>query len=161
MNDWATFFQGELGAAAALAGLLFVALSVNQKRILELGRTADRGAEALVMLFLVIVVTSLGLLPGQAPRLLGIEILALGIAACCATILLQRSYLRNLEYHHAHRTKYLAALNNLSVGLITIAGLVTLLTGTSAGLYILASGILLSFAAVGTNAWVLLIEISR
>jgi hypothetical protein len=34
------FFFGELGAAAALAGLLFVSISVNQERILELGRMA-------------------------------------------------------------------------------------------------------------------------
>jgi hypothetical protein len=48
------FFQGELGAAAALAGLLFVSMSVNQTKILELGRMADRGLEALAILFVVI-----------------------------------------------------------------------------------------------------------
>jgi len=47
MGAWDTFFQGELGAAAALAGLLFVSVSVNQTKILELGRMADRGLEAL------------------------------------------------------------------------------------------------------------------
>jgi hypothetical protein len=161
MNDWSAFFQGELSAAAALSGLLFVALSVNQKRILELGRTADRGAEALIMLLLVIIVTSLGLIPGQPPRLLGCEILALGMAAVYAIRRLQRSYLANHAHHHANRTKCLVAVNNLSVGLITIAGLVLLLTRNSAGLYILSPGILVSFVAVGTNAWVLLIEINR
>jgi len=50
MPGWDNFFQGELGAAAALAGLLFVSVSVNQARILELGRMADRGLEALAML---------------------------------------------------------------------------------------------------------------
>jgi hypothetical protein len=29
LSAWATFFQGELGAAAALAGLLFVSVSMN------------------------------------------------------------------------------------------------------------------------------------
>ena len=56
MDGWANFFLGQLGASAALAGLLFVSVSVNQARILELGRMADRGLEALVTLFLVTVV---------------------------------------------------------------------------------------------------------
>ena len=34
IGPWSTFFQGELGAAAALAGLLFVSMSVNQTKIL-------------------------------------------------------------------------------------------------------------------------------
>ena len=42
MPEWKDFFVGELAAAAALAGLLFVAISVNQARILQLGRMADR-----------------------------------------------------------------------------------------------------------------------
>ena len=58
-GPWSTFFQGELGAAAALAGLLFVSMSVNQTKILELGRMADRGLEALAILFVVIIVSSL------------------------------------------------------------------------------------------------------
>ena len=75
MEAWSNFFLGELGAAAALAGLLFVSVSVNQERILSLGRMADRGLEALGLLFLVLVVVSLPLVPGQPLRLLGAEIL--------------------------------------------------------------------------------------
>jgi hypothetical protein len=59
MADWSNFFLGGLGAASAFAGLLFVAVSVNQVRILSLGRMADRGIEALAMLLLVIMVASL------------------------------------------------------------------------------------------------------
>ncbi len=71
MADWSNFFLGELGAASALAGLLFVAFSVNQARILSLGRTADRGLEALAMLLLAIIVASLPLIPGAAPARTG------------------------------------------------------------------------------------------
>ena len=60
MDAWSNFFIGELGAAAAFAGLLFVSVSVNLAKILELGRLADRGLEALIMLFLTVVVASLG-----------------------------------------------------------------------------------------------------
>ena len=81
LSDWSNFFIGELGAAAALAGLLFVSISVNQSRILQLGRMADRGLEALMMLLLVLVIASLGLVPGQPLWLLGVEIfLVAGLA---------------------------------------------------------------------------------
>jgi hypothetical protein len=49
----------------------FDSISVNQERILELGRMADRGLEALTTLFLVIVVMSLNLIPEQPLHLLG------------------------------------------------------------------------------------------
>src|ERR1700722_15571532 len=100
MNDWGNFFLGELGAAAALAGLLFVAVSVNQARILALGRMADRGLEALAMLLLVIIIASLPLIPGQPPRLLGAEVLVLGIATLCGLVPLQRGYIRHIESPH-------------------------------------------------------------
>jgi hypothetical protein len=46
LSDWSNLFLGELGAAAALAGQLFVSASVNQTTILELGRMAGRGLDA-------------------------------------------------------------------------------------------------------------------
>ena len=77
--------MAEVGAAAALAGLLFVSVSVNQQHILALGRMADRGAEALIILFLALIAASLALIPGQSPQLLGAEILAVGILTLVAT----------------------------------------------------------------------------
>jgi hypothetical protein len=97
MHDWTDFFVGELTAAAALAGLLFVAISVNQARILELGRMADRGLESFVVLFLAIVVTSAALVPGQPLRLLGGEIFAASLAALVVVLRLQGLYMKHLD----------------------------------------------------------------
>jgi hypothetical protein len=36
IGDWETFFAAQVGASAALAGLVFVALSINLKEILDL-----------------------------------------------------------------------------------------------------------------------------
>ncbi len=161
MGEWAYFFQGELSAAAALAGLLFVSVSVNQARILELGRMADRALEALAMLLLVLVVASLALTPGQPARLLGGEILATAGATMIALVLLQHTYMRDVEAEYRANSMRLVWLTRTSVFLIALAGAVILWRGDGVGLYLLTPGILLSFAAAGVNAWVLLIEINR
>jgi hypothetical protein len=144
LNEWSNFFQGELGAAAALAGLLFVSVSVNQARILALGRMADRGLEALGMLMLVLVVASLPLVPGQSPRLLGGEILAVGVAALAALVPLQLSYIRHTDPIHRRNSMRMVALNRLAVALIALAGLVLLWRGDGTGIYLLPPGILLT-----------------
>jgi hypothetical protein len=161
MNDWGNFFLGELGAAAALAGLLFVAVSVNQARILALGRMADRGLEALAMLLLVIIVASLPLIPGQPPRLLGGEVLGLGIATLLGILPLQRVYLRSTDPLYRRRTMQMILCNRIAVLIVASGGGLLLWRGDLMGLYLLAVGILMTFAAVGANAWVLLIEINR
>ena len=161
LSDWSSFFQGELGAAAALAGLLFVSVSVNQTKILQLGRMADRGLEALGILFLIIMVTSLPLVPGQPLRLLGAEILVLGIIALIATVLLQRSYMAHLEEPYRRSSMKTVIINRLAVTVITLAGLTLVWRGDAMGLYLLPAGILLSFFAASAGAWVLLVEINR
>jgi modulator of FtsH protease len=161
MAGWSDFFLGELGAAAALAGLLFVSLSVNQSRILELGRTADRGLEALAMLFLVLVVTSLPLIPGQPPRLLGAEILGVAAASLLALVPVQIGYVRSLEAVHRRRSMIQVWMNRAALSATALGGLVLAWRGDQVGLYILPVGILMTFVAVAASAWVLLIEINR
>jgi modulator of FtsH protease len=161
LSGWSNFFLGELGAAAALAGLLFVAVSVNQTRILELGRMADRGAEALVMLFLVLVIASLPLIPGQPIRFFGAEIFLIGAGTLAALVPLQRGYVRATESAYRSRTRQMVWVNRAVMAAIAAAGLVMLSRGDGAGLYLLAAGILLTFVVVGASAWVLLIEINR
>jgi hypothetical protein len=161
MDAWTSFFLGELSAAAALAGLLFVSLSVNQARILALGRTADRGLEALAMLFLVLVVTSLPLIPGQPLRLLGAEMLVIALTTLCVLVPMQIGYLRSLEPIHRRRSMVQVWANRTAVGIIALAGVVQVSRGDMVGIYILPLGILLTFVAVAASAWVLLIEINR
>jgi len=161
MPGWDNFFVGELGAAAALAGLLFVSVSVNQARILELGRMADRGLEALLMLFLVLAVASLGLVPGQPPRLLGAEIAALALGLLAGLVPLQRTYLRQTDAQHRAHSAYLARVNQLAIALVALGGLILARRADAAGLYVMVPGILLTFIGAGANAWVLLIEINR
>ncbi len=44
--DWANFFVAEVGASAALTGLVVVAISINLAKILSYPSLPDRAAEA-------------------------------------------------------------------------------------------------------------------
>jgi len=161
ISAWSSFFQGELGTAATLAGLLFVSVSVNQVRILALGRMADRGLEALTILLLVVMVASVPLVPGQPVRLLGGEILILGAIALLITVILQRTYMPLVEQPYRRGSMTMVFTSRAAVTLIALAGAVMLWRGDEVGLYLLPVGILVSFVAAGINAWVLLVEINR
>jgi len=45
MTGWENFFIAEVGASAALAGLIFFGVSINLTGILSLPRLADRAPE--------------------------------------------------------------------------------------------------------------------
>ena len=161
MESWSNFFLGELGAAAALAALLCVSVSVNQARILALGRMADRGIESLAMLFLVLAMASLGLVPQQLPRLFGLEVLTLSSVLIGRLVPLQRSYLSQIDAEDRPRTLVLVRGTRATIGVIALAGLVMLVLNDAHGMYLLVPGILGTFVAALANAWVLLIEINR
>ena len=161
MEAWNNFFLGELGAAAALAGLLFVSVSVNQARILTLGRMADRGIESLAMLFLVLAMASLGLMPKQPPRWFGLEVLALSAMLFARLVPLQRSYLGHIDVEDRPRTLFLVRGTRAAVGVIALAGAIMLVSDDVDAMYLLVPGILGTFVAALASAWVLLVEINR
>jgi hypothetical protein len=80
-DGWGELFLAEAGASAALAGLLFVAISINLERILQGTGLPGRAGEAIVLLVAVLVVSTLGLVPGQSPTVLGAELLGAGLVA--------------------------------------------------------------------------------
>ncbi|MGH8337633.1 MAG: hypothetical protein ACRETL_12610, partial [Gammaproteobacteria bacterium] len=59
------------------------------------------------------------------------------------------------------RSTNMVRVNRLAVAVIALGGAVLLWRGDAAGTYVLPVGILMTFLAVGANAWVLLIEINR
>ncbi|THD46971.1 MAG: hypothetical protein E7774_05515 [Bradyrhizobium sp.] len=161
MDAWSNFFVGELGAAAAFAGLLFVSLSVNLTRILEIGRLADRGLEAFIILFLTVIVASLGLIPGQYLRVYGGEVFVAALLVLATLLRLQHSYLAQVDPKYVSAWRRTAGVNDAAVVTFVLAGLVVAVSGDPVGLNLLPVAVLLSFFAAGSNAWVLLIEINR
>jgi hypothetical protein len=155
MDAWANFFVAAAGAAAALAGLLFVSVSINLTRILELPALPPRAAEALVLLLAVLMLSLLALIPGQSTSLLGAEVAVLGVLLWMGlTLTLMRSG------RPRQRVVMRLLINQLPPILFLTAG-VLLYGGHPAGLYWLVPATLLAIAAGVLGAWVLLIEILR
>src|SRR3954464_10189594 len=99
MSDWHDFLLATAGAAAVLAGLVFVGVSINLEMIVAnpIYGLTGRALAALVLLVAVLIVTTLLLVPGQGMVLAGVEVLAGGIAEWAAIVAIQLQQLRNLR----------------------------------------------------------------
>ena len=67
-TDWHDLYVATASATAALTGLLFVAVSLNIERILKFEGLPERAMQTLVMLLTPLIVSILGLIPGQTKR---------------------------------------------------------------------------------------------
>jgi hypothetical protein len=158
-TGWENLFVAEAGAAAALAGLLFVAVSINLKQVLSFPELPGRAAEALMMLLGVLGASTLGLVPGQRRTTLGAELLILSLFIWMGPLVIQ---LRAQRTPHTTLFRTLVrAIGNQAATLSFVLAALTLLWGAGGGLYWTVPGILFSFAAGMFDAWVLLIEIQR
>ncbi|HEY1694327.1 MAG TPA: hypothetical protein VGG39_19290 [Polyangiaceae bacterium] len=155
---WENFFVAEVGAAAALTGLLFVAVSINLSRILAIEHLPERAAETLLVLLGVLAVATFGLVPGQGLGALGCELTGTGVLVWGASVRMQVRAYRSVEARQW--LPYRVVLTQVAT-LPFIVGGTLLLTGRASGLYWLVPGVLASFASGIQNAWVLLVEILR
>ncbi len=160
MAGWDNFFIAEVGASAAFAGLVFVGVSINLAEIVAAPRLVDYALEALVVLLDVLVVSSLLLVPGQSPALLGGEVLAVGLAAWLLVSVRQGHNVRTME--RQYRRAYLAtiALGQAATLPFLLAGLALIARGAG-GVYWIVPGVVCSFLDAFLLAWILLIEIKR
>jgi modulator of FtsH protease len=83
MGDWHAFFLAQAGAAGVLTGLVFVGVSMNLEKIVSEPGVGlpRRAAEALILLVVVLTASCLLLVPGQGKAIVGVEVLAIGLAA--------------------------------------------------------------------------------
>jgi modulator of FtsH protease len=158
--QWDSFFVATAGAAAALAGLLFVAISINVKEILSYSWLPARAAGTIAMLVAALVESGLALMPGQSIRWLGGELLVVGVALTAVIVPQQVASLSQPSEEFRRQMVSWAVATMLATVPAPVAGIV-FLAGSTAGGYVLAASILVSFMVSVLNAWVLLVEILR
>ena len=158
--QWTDLFVATAGASAALAGLVFVAVSINIERILKYPGLPERALETLLFLVVVLLVSVVALIPGQSHVALGAELLA--ILFVFGGVILRQSTNQALEGEEMRLSWRVArwALR-VSATVPFLIGAVSILAESGGGLYWLVAGIVLAIAASVSNAWVLLVEILR
>ena len=160
MAGWENFLMAEVGASAALTGLILVGLSLNLNKILEHPALPGRAFQALFVLLSVVIVTTLMLLPNLTLTAIGIELLVAGLALWIAMIVLDVDTYRKTERQYRGSQLHSTVFGQLAM-LSYVVGGVWVLSSGAGGLYWLAPAVLLSFVKAMLDAWVLLIEINR
>jgi modulator of FtsH protease len=159
-ENWKDFYVATAGAAAALAGLVFVALSINLNRILGLPGMVARAAETLVLLAAALITALVALIPGQSSGMMGAQ---LGIVALISWGLPSASHVgAGRARHYQYRWHLFARVvlhQVATIPLLVASGM--LLAAADRALYWLALGIVLVLIVGLFNAWVLLVEIVR
>ena len=160
-EEWKDLFVAMAGASAALAGLLFVAVSINVERIVRYEGLPERGIEALSMLLVPLVVSIAGLMPGQSHVAFGVELVA--ITAVLIAVMSRLPVAGNFPQDIEMPSHYV-----LTRQVVRLSGVVLLAIGALAEVFAVAGGlywvgaaiVVLTLGAV-VNAWVLLVEILR
>jgi hypothetical protein len=156
MQGWSSYFSTVASASAALAGLLFVAVSVNLNRILQFKQLPPRVMEALVTLLTVLLIAILGLVPNQSEHACGIEFASAGLA-----VWMVQTFLFIRARGNPYENIFFSFILNQLPPLPFIVWGVLLALGHPGGVYWLVPGTIFCFIAGVLNAWVLLIEIQR
>jgi len=157
IEQWSDLFVAMAGASAALAGLVFVAVSINLENVLAGAGLPDRALATLTLLLAPLVVSILALIP-QSSTALGVELLAIGLASVAAAT----GFTKRSLPPEARRSWVLGRTAISVVGTVpyVIAG-ATLLAESGGGLYWAVGGMVAGVLGGVINAWVLLVEIRR
>lgn len=159
-RDWHDFYVMAGGAAAALTGLLFVAMSLHSGAILRHPLYGRRAVGTLISLMTILFISGAVLIPGQSALAIGIEV---GVFALFHLISSYREARRMGPSNFASLSlrRRLLELSGASVWIVLfVASAVSLMVGAGGGFYILAAVMPFMFGWNGYVAWVLLTEVS-
>ena len=156
-EQWSNFFIMVGGGAAALAGLIFVAMSINHKVIIRNTTHKNRAINMLTGFTAVFMACCFALIGNQHLGALGFEWLVLWLIA---TAIFIRGYviaIRSRTSSIGLTTPRLAGGTVCYLAEITAA--VFLIRGNDAGLDIAAIAIIVLFGFLISGAWLLMIGI--
>jgi modulator of FtsH protease len=165
MQAWHDFFIAQVGACAALVGLLFVALSINVAQILKYPWLPARGGQTLVVLTGALLEASLMLLPGVPTKPICAVLIGCALITWLLSLRLVVDFVRGLN-----EQQQIVVPRDWTYGYFGLAQIATLPSvvggvflyfGNAAGFYWIAGGLLVTFVFALLNSWILLIEILR
>lgn len=154
---WNDFANTVAGGAAALAGLLFVGLSLNLAEVLEYRGVPSRAAATLGLTVAILLTAIFVATPGQSRYALSIEMAVLGLA----TAALVTEAMRH-QRASPHRARALTSMLMLLLpAVLLVVAAVSLWCQRGGGLYWVTAAVTTGFVAATANAWVLVVELKR
>ncbi|GAA1525913.1 DNA-binding phage protein [Agromyces terreus] len=162
LDGWSEFNVAMLGATAALAGLLIVAMSVNIGSIMQSKTLPARAAASIATLVLAIVATGLALAPGQPIWLYGLEVLvAAGIAAAFEAHAVSTIFRDELHPGSPVELAGKSAAGLVPVVVYLVGAALVVGGAVPVGLMLIGIGAILAIVSAIVLAWVVLVEVLR
>ena len=158
--EWTDLFVAAAGASAALAGLVFVAVSINLDRILGEAGLPDRALETLLLLVAVLLISIVGLIPGQSSGALGTELLFVSLTIAIVIVRLP-AFVATSGFKPSPSWVWTRWGLRLLGTVPFVIGGASVLLEAGGGLYWVVAGIVFAIVGGVSNAWVLLVEILR
>lgn len=153
-DSWNSFFTMVGGGAAALTGLVFVALSLSLEAMTKDPTHKNRSINTLAGLTAVFVRCGLVLMGGQNHRAVGIELLTI---ALLAGIIFVYGFRQAFKLGAQPSKQRLLAGSGLYVA--ESVGAVVLVSGSIWGLYIAAAAMVVNVAFMTSAAWLLVVGV--
>jgi hypothetical protein len=162
LEAWSEFNVAMVGATAALAGLLIVAMSVNIGEIMKSPTLPPRAAASIATLVLAIVAGAFGLVPAQPDVVYGIEVLVAAVGAAVFQVHAIRVIARAPGASPVPGERAMKSI----AGIVPIAaflcgGALVAFGAPGAGLVFIGVGSVLAVIAAILMAWVVLVEVLR
>lgn len=153
---WGDFANTVGGAAAALAGLLFVGLSLNLSEVLAYPGVSTRAGMTIGMTVALMLVAVVLAAPGQGVRVVAAELAVIGLVVIVGVM----ATVRRPPDHGVRRMLYQFVLPLVPMGLLVV-GATSLWVQAGGGLYWVLAAVVTGLAAATANSWVLVVEIRR
>lgn len=157
-ESWHELFIMFGGAAAALAGLIFVAVSLNDETVLKARALPALALRTLSILIGIIVLCGAGLIPGQSRIAFGLELLVAGFALTSISLV---TTIRNFTPGTFLSRRLILILLAVAASIPAVISGISILAGTAGGLYWLAFEFAAGTIVASYHAWILLIVIRR
>lgn len=161
MELWHDFFLGELGASAALIGLVFVGVSINLSKIITSSGLVNRAGEALLNLVMVLFTASAALVPTDSAVVKGIIFLVIALIYWGLLLLLQIEIYRRIDPEYRKKFIIYTVIINQVAAICFFLGGLGLSTLGADSLYLIGAATFLAYTTCFIDSWVLLIEIMR
>ncbi|MDN3353494.1 hypothetical protein [Actinomadura sp. DC4] len=158
MEEWGDFAVITGGAAAALLGLLFVAISIKVDVIGRSITLRARATQTMVLFLMAFLAAAVLGIPAQPLWVFGLLMTVLGLLAAFVLVAMERKAERANDGRSLGTILSAVTPSALTCFLVLATG-VSALAGWRGGIYFLAAAIILAVTGGVINAWLFLVRL--